>query len=188
MILGEGLGLRAPAAADRERWLELLHEPEELRFGTPAFVPLPATVEELDGRVVAAREQFRAGAPTTLAIVEPDDPGHFLGTVAWRRDTPPALRICEIGYAVHPDARGRGVGRRAVRTLTRWLTRDDRGPHQARVQLEHSVENLASCRVALAAGFEREGLRRAFLPLRDPDAPGGERRHDVCLHGFVAEP
>ena len=41
----------------------------------------------------------------------------------------------------------------------------------ARVQLDHSVENIASCRVALAAGFEIEGVRRGFLPLRDPTAP-----------------
>jgi RimJ/RimL family protein N-acetyltransferase len=56
----------------------------------------------------------------------------------------------------------------------------------ARVQLDHSVENVASCRVALAAGFEREGMRRAYLPLRDPESPTGVRRHDVCLHGYVA--
>ncbi len=71
------------------------------------------------------------------------------------------------------------------RTLTRWLTVDDDGPHLARVQLDHSVENPASCRTALAAGFEREGVRKAFLPLRDDGAPDGVRRHDVCLHGFV---
>jgi RimJ/RimL family protein N-acetyltransferase len=66
------------------------------------------------------------------------------------------------------------------------LSPDGRG--LARVQLDHSVENEPSCRVALAAGFEREGIRRSFLPLRDPDAPGGVRRHDVCLHGCVEMP
>ena len=55
---------------------------------------------------------------------------------------------------------------------TRWLTADPTGPHVARVQLDHSVENPASCRTALRAGFAREGVRAAFLPLRDPDAPG----------------
>lgn len=188
MIVGEGLALRAPVAADRERWLELLHDPEQLRFGTPVFVPLPVTVEELDERVTAAGARFAAGEPATWSIVEEADPLHFLGTIAWRQDAPAPLRICEIGYAVHHDARGRGVARRAIRTLTRWLTSADAGPHMARVQLEHSVENLASCRVALAAGFEQEGVRRAFLPLRDPDTPAGERRHDVCLHGFVGAP
>ena len=39
------------------------------------------------------------------------------------------------------------------------------------MQLDHSVENEASCRAALAAGFEREGVRRGYLPLRDPTLP-----------------
>ena len=185
MITGEGLLLRVPEAGDRERWLELVHDPEQRRFGTPAFVVLPTSVEELDARFAEAAERFADGAPTTLSIVAAEDPGHFLGDIAWRQDVPAPLRICDIGYAVHPDSRGHAVARRAVRTFTRWLTLDEDGPRHARVQLDHSVENPASCRVALAAGFEREGVRRAFLPLSDPAAPGGERRHDVCLHGFV---
>ena len=75
---------------------------------------------------------------------------------------------------MHPDSRGRGIATRALRTLTRWLTTDADGPRLARVQLDHSVENPASCRMALAAGFAREGVRTAYLPLRDPAAP--ERR------------
>ena len=55
-----------------------------------------------------------------------------------------------------------------------------------RVQLDHSTENPASCRVALAAGFEREGVRRGYLPLREAD--GTVRRHDVCLHGRTTAP
>jgi RimJ/RimL family protein N-acetyltransferase len=185
MIVGEGIGLRVPVEQDRQRWLELWHDPEETRYGTPVFVTVPTAVEQLDARIAESAERFAAGDPTTLTIVAVDDPDRFLGTVSWRFDCPAALRICDIGYAVHPDARDQGVGRRAVRTLTRWLTADDDGPHLARVQLDHSTENLASCRVALAAGFEREGVRRGFLPLPDPDAPDGVRRHDVCLHGYV---
>ena len=69
--------------------------------------------------------------------------------------------------------------------LTRWLMAPD-GRGLDRVQLDHSTENPASCRVALAAGFEREGIRRGYLPLRDPD--GTVRRHDVCLHGTITPP
>jgi RimJ/RimL family protein N-acetyltransferase len=186
MIRGEGIALRVPVPADRERWLELLQDPEQRRFGAPVFIKVPESVEELDDRVAAATTRFEAGEPTTLTIIEGDDP-RFVGNVAWRRDTPALLRICEIGYSVHPDSRGRGVALRAVRLFTRWLTVDDDGPRQARVQLDHSVENIASCRVALAAGFEREGVRRAYLPLPDSAAPGGVRRHDVCLHGLAVE-
>jgi RimJ/RimL family protein N-acetyltransferase len=171
---------------DRERWLELFADPLELQFGLPAFVPVPATLEELDERVAGSAQTFAAGEPGNLVVAPEDDPTHFLGSFGWRRDTPP-LQIADVGYGVHPDSRGRGVASRGLRTLSRWLTRDEDGPRLPRVQLDHSVDNDASCRTALAAGFAQEGIRRAYLPLRDESAPGGARRHDVCLHGHVAE-
>lgn len=185
VILGEGLVLRVPVRADRSRWLVMARDPDQLRFGSPAFVAVPETVEDLDVRIALAATAYASVTPGTLVMAGADEPDRLLGTIAWRLDVPPVLQVSDIGYSVHPDARGRGVARRALAALTRWLTTDPEGPAHARVQLDHSVENRASCRVALAAGFAQEGVRRAFLPLRDPDAPGGVRRHDVCLHGFV---
>jgi RimJ/RimL family protein N-acetyltransferase len=186
-IAGDDLLLRAPVRDDRERWFELLHDPEQLRFGMPAFVPLPESASDLDARVEDAGERFADTQPGTLVVGTAEDPDRFLGTVSWSFHVPPPLRIADIGYGVHPDARRRGVATRAIRVLTRWLTEDADGPGLARVQLDHSVENDASCRVALAAGFPREGVRLGYLPLRDPEAPDGVRRHDVCLHGIAAE-
>ena len=90
MIRGEGIGLRVPVPADRERWLELLHDPEQTRFGTPVFITLPETVDELDERIAEAAASFEAGEPTTLTIVEGDDP-RFVGNigVAARRSRSP---------------------------------------------------------------------------------------------------
>jgi RimJ/RimL family protein N-acetyltransferase len=187
-IVGEGLVLRMPSASDRGRWLELFHDAEQLQFGMPAVIPVPAHVDDIDQRVAEARRKFAARQPTTFVVVAEDDPDTFLGTVGWSYHVPSALEVVDVGYSVHPDARGRGVATRALRILTRWLTADPAGPHAARVQLDHSVENQASCRTALRAGFAREGVRTGFLPLRDPAAPDGVRRHDVCLHGLVARP
>jgi RimJ/RimL family protein N-acetyltransferase len=185
LILGEGLGLRPPEPSDRERWLELFHDIEQLRFGMPAVIPVPSHVDEIDERVTRARQHFATQQPTTFVVVDASDPQRFLGTVGWSFHVPAPLQVADVGYSVHPDARGRGVATRALRTVTRWLTLDADGPRLARVQLDHSVENPASCRTALAAGFAREGVRVGFLPLRDPDAPTGVRRHDVCLHGLL---
>src|SRR4029077_4582225 len=66
--------------------------------------------------------------------------------------------VAKIGYRIHPDARGRGVARQMVDAVTRWAF-TDRG--LMRVQLEPSVPNLASCRVAAAAGFVLEGTARS---------------------------
>lgn len=178
--------LRAPVPADRARMLELAHDPAQLAPGSPVVVPVPATEADLDDRVAASAAAHDAGQPGDLVVASVEEPGVFLGSVSWRYAAPPAMRIADLGYAVHPDARGRGVARGGVRLLVRWLVLDPDGPRNARVQLDHSVENAASCRVALSAGFEREGVRRGFLPMRDADAPDGVRRHDVCLHGVTA--
>ena len=57
MIRGEGVGLRVPVPADRERWLELLHDPEQRRFGSPVFITIPESVEELDERIAEPRRE-----------------------------------------------------------------------------------------------------------------------------------
>ncbi len=177
--------LRAAVAGDRQRWLELFQDPMELRFGVPAFVPLPLSLDDLDERVESSARALAVCEPGNLVVASEDDPERFLGTFGWRRESPP-LRIADVGYAVHPDSRGRGVASRGLRVLTRWLTVDEDGPRLPRVQLDHSVDNIASCRTALGAGFAQEGIRRHYLPLRDQADPDGQRRHDVCLHGFVS--
>lgn len=186
VVQGEGLLLRALAPGDRDRVLELAQDPLQRAFGIPAGVPLLANLEQVDGRVAESRSALAALQPGGLAVADARRPEHFLGDVAWRFGAHPTMGVVDVGYAVHPDARGGGVASRALRLLVRWLLHDPDGPGAARVQLDHSVENTASCRVALAAGMEREGRRRGFLPLRDPAAAGGVRRHDVCLHGVVA--
>ena len=71
MIRGEGIGLRVPVPADRERWLEMLHDSEQTRFGSPVFVKLPETIDELDARIAEAACQLRGGRA--------DDPDHRRG-------------------------------------------------------------------------------------------------------------
>ncbi len=180
---GNGVRLRPFRDRDAARLLEMLHDPDQRRWGSPAFVEVPVDVAGLTERISASQEAWDGRRPGPLAVVDADD--HVLGHVSWRWSASEALAVADLGYVVHPDSRGRGVARRAVALLTRWLLDPD-GRGLARVQLDHSTENPASCRVALAAGFEREGVRRGYLPLRGPD--GVVRRHDVCLHGTVVQP
>lgn len=84
-------------------------------------------------------------------------------------------RVAKIGYRVHPAARGRGVARQMVDAVTRWAF-EERG--LMRVQLEHSVHNPASCRVAVAAGFVYEGTARSAYAV-----PGSSDREDCHIHG-----
>lgn len=83
-------------------------------------------------------------------------------------------RTARIGYRVAPWARGRGVARVVVDAVTRWGFTD---LGLARVTLEHTVANEASCRVALAAGYRLEGV------LRSSYVDGNGLRHDDHVHG-----
>ncbi|HEU4424080.1 MAG TPA: GNAT family N-acetyltransferase, partial [Pilimelia sp.] len=69
----------------------------------------------------------------------------------------------EIGYWVAPWARRRGVATAAATALANWAFA--RG--HARLELLTEPENVASQRVALAAGFRRESLRRGAGVRRD---------------------
>ena len=62
----------------------------------------------------------------------------------------------EVAYWVLPEGRGRGIATRACAAATRWA--HSTGIH--RVELQHSTKNEASQRVAVSAGFIREGVQR----------------------------
>ena len=182
---GSGVLLRPAEPSDAERWLEMIRDSECQKYGSPAFVDVPTDVAGLADRIESSRTAWAEGSPGTFIVAAVEAPERFLGDIGWRWSLHEKFAAADLGYSVHPDARGRGVGRRAIVALTRWLLAPD-GRGLDRVQLDHSTENPASCRVALAAGFEREGIRRGYLPLRDLD--GTIQRHDVCLHGTITPP
>ncbi len=62
-------------------------------------------------------------------------------------------------YWAHPDARGRGVTKRAARTVADWAL-SPVGGNLHRLELGHRANNPASRGVALAAGFVQEGVER----------------------------
>jgi RimJ/RimL family protein N-acetyltransferase len=83
--------------------------------------------------------------------------------------------IATIAYWTVPAARGRGLAPRAVDAATRWAF--DVGFR--RLELEHSTQNPASCRVAEKAGFVAEGTR--FGAARHADG-----HHDMHTHARLA--
>lgn len=81
-----------------------------------------------------------------------------------------------VSYWVVPEARGRGIAAAATGELARWAF-GELGLY--RLELEHRVNNPASCRVATKAGFRPEGIERGKL--------GHEGvRHDVERHARLA--
>lgn len=83
----------------------------------------------------------------------------------------------EVTYWVLPGARGAGVAPRAVEAVTAWAF-GEIGFH--RIELVHSTQNTASCRVATKSGFTLEvTLRRQGL-----HADGW---HDMHLHARLSD-
>lgn len=91
------------------------------------------------------------------AIEATDDAGvdRFAGNVDVR-GTP----IADIGYALHPWARGRGLMTRAIRLATQWCFQE------GGVEIVHwraHVSNVASLRTAWATGFDLHGTTPGLL-------------------------
>jgi RimJ/RimL family protein N-acetyltransferase len=178
---GDGLVLRTWRERDLAAMTALLTDAESRRWNPPLG---EFTSERIGQRLAAAVESAAGDDPTSFVIAADDDQDRVLGSIDFRRDHPiPPFSVVDVGYGVLPDARGHGVAATALRLLSAWVLSPD-GMDLDRVQLDHAVENVASCRTADRAGFTREGVRQRFLPLQaSPQAP--VVLHDTCLHGLV---
>jgi RimJ/RimL family protein N-acetyltransferase len=85
----------------------------------------------------------------------------------------------ELGYWTAPWARGRGVMTAAVGLVRDWAF-DDLG--YERLEIMAHIDNIGSQRVALAAGFSREGVLRSYLRAR------GRRTDDVLFAMLPGDP
>jgi RimJ/RimL family protein N-acetyltransferase len=86
--------------------------------------------------------------------------GVLVGEVSWFAldyGPPPMSRALNIGIAIAPAHRGRGLGTAAQRTLAAYLF-DTYPVH--RVEASTDVENVAEQRALEKAGFTREGVLR----------------------------
>lgn len=126
---------------------ETIADAAVLRYtGTPDPTP--------DGWIEQWRQRFRDEDRVNFAIV--DETG-FVGYAV----TGPIDRVgldAELGYAVSPWARGRGVASAALDLLTAWAFDDG----LLRAELRIAVSNAASSRVAQKCGYTREGVLRSL--------------------------
>ncbi|SDI14518.1 Protein N-acetyltransferase, RimJ/RimL family [Sinosporangium album] len=162
--------LRAAAEADAEAMVRACRDPEIVRF--IPLIPLDYTRGDALAylkHVEEARE--RGGSEFAMADAAT---GAWLGNIGLK---PPVRGSMEVGYLVAPRARGRGVATAALRALAARAF----AAGVPRLELLAAVENAASQRVAMAAGFRREGVLRAGEADRE-----GPRR-DLVVFGRLAE-
>ncbi len=130
----------------------LLADPETHRL-TRVPVPAPPDFARIWlGRYVEGRRDVTREA---FAVVDAED-GAVLGLVMSPRidrDT----RTAELGYALAPEACGRGAATEALRQLTEWAF----AAGMLRLELLISVDNESSKRVAERCGYVFEGVLRS---------------------------
>ncbi|MGH8960939.1 MAG: GNAT family N-acetyltransferase [Jatrophihabitantaceae bacterium] len=156
--LGDGVvSLRAMAPADAPA----LGETDDQLTLEWGFTGRAHSTDEVRRAADHAGLDWLVGGVAPFTIVD-DESGRAAGSLRVRLAGPPG--VGGLGYVVHPDFRGRGYTTRALRLLVPWAF----GPGGfARLELGAKAGNVASQRVAEAAGFESDGVRAGRL--RNPD-------------------
>jgi RimJ/RimL family protein N-acetyltransferase len=189
-ISGTGVRLRAYRPDDAEAVAAGYDDPLCHRFLPP--LPSPFTLAHAERFLSEGVASIFADGGAVYAIADPET-DDLLGGIGFDKVVA-GRNQAEIGYWVGPWARGRGVATAAVRALSRHALSSG----LERLELLTHWDNAASQRVAMAAGYRREGVRRAALPDRNggrddlvafarlatddgepaqrllPDLPGGE--------------
>lgn len=142
-VLTDGVvTLRAHCGPDAERIIEQSVDPDSVAWTT---VPSPYGPQEAADFLARVRaDNAQPGGQRWWAVSDTQD--GYLGTIDLR---PTPGRRAEVGFGLHPGARGRGVMSRALRLVCSWA-------------FEHGIEvihwsarvgNWPSLRVAWACGF-----------------------------------
>jgi RimJ/RimL family protein N-acetyltransferase len=142
---------------DADTVFEACQDPLIARF---VPIPQPYTREDAEAFVTSG---WRMGGGDEVDAFAIDDAvtGRLLGSIA---RSMPAPHRAVFGYWLAPAARGRGIATAALRLL---VDRSLATPEIVRLELFTDVDNAASGRVAERAGFQREGVRRAWTIGRD---------------------
>lgn len=155
-----GVRLRAFRAADIDDLTAACADPV-IQQGIPSM-PSPYTRQRAQEFIDDSAPASWGATRAVFAVVDPVT-DRLLGS-GGLGPIQPDRRAAEIGYWVAPWARGEGIGNAAAQALR------DYGFQQLglrRLELLTMIPNVASQRVAIAAGFQREGVRRQAIAGRD---------------------
>ncbi|ANS78409.1 hypothetical protein SGUI_1013 [Serinicoccus hydrothermalis] len=163
----EGLVLRPwrPEPAEAERIVEAVTDPVSHQY-LPEL-PHPYTTADALSFVERALLQARRREALVWCVAQEGTDVPLATVTLGSLDS--RARTGEIGYWAHPHARGQGVVSRAVRAVVQHaLTPEgDQGVGLRRVFLRAGASNVASQRVARAAGLREVGRDRLGETLRD---------------------
>jgi ribosomal-protein-alanine N-acetyltransferase len=167
---GQRVALRLFRVGDAAAIAAACRDPEIPRF---TMMPDGMTEEQARAWVERGLEWWPRGLARFAVTVPPSD--DCVGQMGIQFDF--AAHRAEAFYWLDRRARGRGIAAEALDLVTRWAFRDH---GIVRVQLVTHLDNERSQRVAERCGFRREGVLRAWEPVKD-DQP------DVVMWSRLAD-
>ena len=176
-LRGDRTHLRPFAERDVPRIVEACSDPQ-----TQHWIPVPTPYTEDVAHAYLASSAWSAATGTMAlwAIADPDSDA-LLGNIAVLRMDNRAL-AGEVGYWMHPDARGRGVMTEATQLVVRHALTpvDEGGLGRRRLSLYAAAGNAASNAIAMKAGFTHVGT------LRDAELLGDGSYADLNAYDLLA--
>lgn len=162
-LTGSKLSLRRFAESDADACVEACNDPETRQW--LGQLPSPYTRETALGYIRSREDEHADGTGLHWAAA-PVDGGPAIGSFSLMtiRDG-----RAEVGYWVHPAARGAGVATEAVQLMVRhaFTGQVDGGLGLRRLILGRGEGNVASEKVAERAGFRRFGVEHLAERLGD---------------------
>ena len=164
-VLTDGtVRLRAHCPQDAAAIVEQCTDPQSMRFTT---VPRPYGRRQARQFLDLVGREWQTSSLTStrswaIDLRQLPEPGPFAGSIDYR---PTGAGTAEVGFGLHPKARGRGLTVRALDLVLGYAFGEDG------IELMHwraVVGNWPSRRVAWRCGFRMEGTVRGFCPM-----PGG---------------
>lgn len=184
---GESVTLRDRRSddADVTRMVEACQDGEIRRW--LGSIPSPYTAEMARDFLVERGEDMAAGRSVFWAIADADD--RLVGLVNLL-DVDRSLRRAEVGYWIHPDARGRGVARAATRLAVRhaFVDEADGGLDLQLVTANVADGNDASVAVLRGCGFEPVGHEQNLCVTGEGPTAGTRFQLSVATGPAAAPP
>src|SRR4051812_17420792 len=109
-----GVMLRAHQPGDLPAIVEQCRDPASLRWTTVPDPPGGYSLADAEAYLDLVAAGWRTGSQLSWAIEERDRPGTFCGSIDLRLD---GDGLAEVGYGLHPAARGRHLMSTALRLV-----------------------------------------------------------------------
>ena len=164
------ISLRPQQISDAQRFYDILSNPKFIYF-----TGNPKSVEDEIARLKISEENFKTWKVFDYTII--DEAWEIIGWV-WVKINQFRPYIGEIGYFIDEKYRGQGLTIEAVKLLENICFEDIK---LRRIEIVMQVENEASEKVAIKAGYTKDGLMKNACKNRLDNEPHHARLYSKVI-------